>query len=440
MSINVKQFLPRSLLGRSLLILITPVILIQVVATYMFFNRHWDVMTARLASAVAGEIAIFADHAERGASQQTLQQLANDMNRSLDLEIRYEDGAKVETVKRHHRDWGSVVATMLSRAIEERVKRPYDIQTDVREKYVQISVQLKDGVMVVVSPQNRLFSASARIYILWVIGSSAVLLVIAVLFMRNQIRPIRRLAIAAEKLGKGRDVPFFKPEGAIEVRQAAQAFIDMRARIDRQITQRTAMLAGVSHDLRTPLTRMKLQVEMMGDTPDARDLKSDIADMERMIAAYLDFVRGQGDEPTQRMDLNPILSRIAAAARRDGAAVTLDAAPDLSLVMRPIAMERALVNLVGNAVKYAKNVSIRAGRDDQDVMITIDDDGPGIPPAAREDVFKPFYRVETSRNQRTGGIGLGLPITQDIIHAHGGTIQLMDGAQGGLQVKVTLPV
>jgi two-component system osmolarity sensor histidine kinase EnvZ len=440
MSFTVKKFLPRSLLGRSLLILITPVILIQVVATYMFFNRHWDVMTARLASAVAGEIAIFADQVERGAPQQTLQQLANDMNRSLDLEIRYEDGAKVESVKRHHRDWGSVVAAMLSRAIEERVRRPYDIQTDVREKYVQISVQLRDGVMVVVSPQNRLFSASARIYILWVIGSSAVLLVIAVLFMRNQIRPIRRLAIAAEKLGKGRDVPFFKPEGAIEVRQAAQAFIDMRARIDRQITQRTAMLAGVSHDLRTPLTRMKLQVEMMGDTPDARDLKSDVADMERMIAAYLDFVRGQGDEPTQRTDLAPVLSRIAAAARRDGAQVVLDATPDISLVLRPIAMERALANLVGNAVKYAKAVSIRADRDDQHVIVTIDDDGPGIPAAAREDVFKPFYRVETSRNQRTGGVGLGLPIAQDIIHAHGGTIELQDSPAGGLRVRVVLPL
>lgn len=440
MSLSVKQFLPRSLLGRSLMILITPVILIQVVATYMFFNRHWDVMTARLASAVAGEVAIFADNVERGASQQALQRLANDMERSLDLEVRYEDGAKLENVKRRHRDWGSTVAAKLSHAMEERVRRPYDIRTDVREKYVQISVQLKDGVMVVVSPQNRLFSASARIYILWVIGSSAILLVIAVMFMRNQIRPIRRLAIAAEKLGKGRDVPFFKPEGALEVRQAARAFIEMRERIDRQIAQRTAMLAGVSHDLRTPLTRMKLQVEMMPDSADARDLKADVADMERMIAAYLDFVRGQGDEPSQRTDLGTVLSRVVAAAGRTGTDVRLATEGDMSLMIRPVAMERALTNLIGNAAKYAKNVTVHAVRDDQKIHITIDDDGPGIPPAQRDDVFKPFYRLETSRNQKTGGVGLGLPIAQDIIHAHGGTITLEDSPMGGLRARIVLPI
>ncbi|MBN8521187.1 MAG: HAMP domain-containing protein [Alphaproteobacteria bacterium] len=437
---KLKQFLPRSLLGRSLLILITPVILIQVVATYMFFTRHWDVMTERLALAVAGEVALFADSVERGASQKELQRMANDMARFLDLEVTYQDGKVLENVTRHHRDWGSVVAQTLSYAIQKRVQKPYDIQTDVGGKFVKISLQLTDGVLEVISPQNRLFSASARIYILWVIGSSAFLLLIAVLFMRNQIRPIRRLAIAAEKLGKGRDVPFFKPEGAQEVRAAAQAFIDMRARIDRQIQQRTSMLAGVSHDLRTPLTRMKLQAELMGNSPDVQDLKSDIADMERMISAYLDFVRGQGDEEPQRTALEPLLTRLVASAGREGGAVTLDIRDDdISLMVRPIALERALVNLIGNAAKYAPQSRVTVTREEDGVRLIFDDNGPGIPPALRDDVFKPFFRVETSRNPQTGGVGLGLPIAQDIIHAHGGTIDLGDSPMGGLRINVFLP-
>lgn len=436
----IKKFLPRSLLGRSLLILVTPVILIQVVATYMFFHRHWDTMTQRLAYAVAGEIAVFAHHVERGDSQESLNALARDMQDALDLTIRYQDGAKVESVKRYHESWGSVVADTLSRAIEKQVRRPYDINIDIDDKWVEISIQLKDGVMVVSSPQNRLFSASARIYILWVIGSSAVLLLIAMQFMRGQIRPIKRLAVAAERLGKGRDVPFFKPEGAREVRQAAQAFLDMRARIDRQMAQRTAMLAGVSHDLRTPLTRMKLQAEMMGDSADAQDMKSDIADMERMIAAYLDFVRGLGDETPQRTDIQTILDRIAGAARREGAKVDVSAEGDLSVMLRPVAFERCLSNLVGNGIKYATNVKVSAGRGEDFIWVDIDDDGPGIPAEMQEDVFKPFFRLESSRNKKTGGVGLGLPIAQDIIHAHGGTIELSKSPMGGVKAQVTVPV
>lgn len=273
------------------------------------------------------------------------------------------------------------------------------------------------------------------------IGASLILLAIAILFMRNQIRPIRRLAIAAERFGKGQGVPTgFKPEGAKEVRQAAQAFLDMHERIRRQMEQRTTMLAGISHDLRTPLTRMKLQTAMMGDSPDVDALKTDIQDMERMIAAYLDFVRGEGEEQNEYCDLHEILQRVVMNAKRQEIEIEFDVKGDLSLSVRPVAFERCLNNIISNAKKYANSrVWIAARRLHEIIEITVDDDGKGVPEEKMNDVFRPFYRVEASRNL-TGGVGLGLPIAQDIVHSHGGKIWLEKSNRGGLRVVIHLPV
>ena len=436
---SVKGLLPRSLFGRSLMILVIPVLLIQVITSYIFIDLHWSKMTSRLAFAVAGEIAVMADQIERGTDPDRITRMAGYAAQSLDLLISYRPDDRIEDVA--GRQSGPGVERTLAAALAEKVRRPVAIHVDIHEKWVQVEVQLEGGVLEVSLPQRRLFSSSGYIFLLWMIGTSVIMLAIAILFMRNQIRPIRRLAVVAERFGKGRDIPAsFKPEGAYEIRQASRAFIAMHDRIRRQIQQRTAMLAGVSHDLRTPLTRMKLQAAMLPAGPDAEALKQDITDMEKMLNAYLDFVRGEGGEQSVRTDLKDILERVAAGTRRQGAEVTLNVSGDLSMPLRPIAFERALTNILNNARKYAQAIVVTAERNDDVVQIQVDDNGPGIPEDKYEDVFKPFYRVEGSRNQATGGVGLGLPITQDIVHSHGGEIELGRSEMGGLRVIIRVPV
>lgn len=440
MKIPLKKILPRTLMGRSLMILIVPVLLIQIIATYIFFDRHWSKMTGRLAYAVAGEISILADQVEAEEDTPRIDSIAGYAARALDLLVSFEAGKDLdgETTKAARR---SIMAATLARALDSQLRRPYAIDVDVHEKWINVSAQLQNGLLHVSLPQRRLFSSSGYIFLLWMIGVSVVLLSIAILFMRNQIRPIRRLAVAAERFGRGLDVPAtFKPEGAYEVRQAARAFIEMHERIRRQIQQRTTMLAGVSHDLRTPLTRMKLQVAMLDDNPDADALKSDIADMERMIDAYLDFARGAGEEAVVHTDLREVLERVALSLRRQGTDVDLTMEDGLSLSLRPVAFERCMNNLAGNARKYAKAVWIGAHGKDGTVRITIDDNGPGVPESKYEEVFRPFVRGEPSRNPSTGGVGLGLPIAQDIVHGHGGRIWLEKSPRGGLRVVVEIPV
>lgn len=438
----VKNILPHTLFGRSLLILVIPVLLIQLITTFVFFDRHWNKMTDRLAFAVAGEIAIIADQIEQGSNEDTIRAMSGYAAQSLHLLVSYEKEDTLETHPDALARRPSALEKTLARAIEDQVRRPFRIDVDLQEKWVAIAIALDEGVLYISSPQRRLFSSSGYIFLLWMIGASLILLAIAILFMRNQIRPIRRLAIAAERFGKGRGIPQgFKPEGAREVRQAAKAFLDMHERIRRQMEQRTAMLAGISHDLRTPLTRMKLQTAMLGDSPDVEALKTDIQEMERMIAAYLDFVRGEGEEQSRYCDLNDILKRVVMNAKRQEIETELQLDGDLSLSVRPAALERCLHNIIGNARKYANNRVWVAARRLHDVIeITIDDDGKGVPADKMDDVFKPFYRVEPSRNPSTGGVGLGLPIAQDIVHSHGGTIWLERSNRGGLRVVIHLPV
>lgn len=439
---HLKKILPRTLFGRSLLILVIPVLLIQLITTFVFFDRHWNKMTDRLAFAVAGEIAIIADQIEQGAGEEAIRQMSGYAAQSLHLLISYEKDGEWQPEKTETKGRTSSLEKVLAEAIEFQVRRPFRIEVDLQEKWIAIAIALDNGVLYVSSPQRRLFSSSGYIFLLWMIGASLILLAIAILFMRNQIRPIRRLAIAAERFGKGQGVPTgFKPEGAKEVRQAAQAFLDMHERIRRQMEQRTTMLAGISHDLRTPLTRMKLQTAMMGDSPDVDALKTDIQDMERMIAAYLDFVRGEGEEQNEYCDLHEILQRVVMNAKRQEIEIEFDVKGDLSLSVRPVAFERCLNNIISNAKKYANSrVWIAARRLHEIIEITVDDDGKGVPEEKMNDVFRPFYRVEASRNPLTGGVGLGLPIAQDIVHSHGGKIWLEKSNRGGLRVVIHLPV
>jgi two-component system osmolarity sensor histidine kinase EnvZ len=272
------------------------------------------------------------------------------------------------------------------------------------------------------------------------VGTSMLLFGVATIFMRNQVKPIRRLAVAADNFGKGREVTHFKPEGAAEVRQAAAAFIAMRDRIQRQISQRTAMLSGVSHDLRTPLTRIKLQLALLKSGPEVEALEADVTEMERMLEGYLAFVRGEGAEAPQPTNLTQLLSETVAQARRNGGIIDLHTEGDLTVPLRPNAFRRCLTNLIENAMRYAHHVWVRAGTRGDAIEITIDDDGPGIPSDKREEVFKPFLRLEGSRNPETGGVGLGLTIARDVVRSHGGEIILADSPNGGLRARVRMPI
>lgn len=438
-----KTVLPKTLLGRSLLILITPVFLIQVISTYVFFDRHWYKMASRLSYAVAGEVVLIANLIEGNPDPAAAESLATLAGDRLDLIVSYRPGEKVEGPSiRPEGRWANYIADSFTEELRQQTQNPFTVDVDFQEKWVEVRLQLKEGVLHVSLPQRRLFTSTTYIFLLWVYGSSAVLLLISVLFMRNQIRPIRKLAIAAERFGKGRDVENFKIEGAKEVRQAGQAFMDMRTRIQRQIQQRTTMLAGVSHDLRTPLTRMRLQLALLGDSPDIDALKGDIDEMEKMIEGYLNFVRGDGNEHPLVTDMIPLIEGVIVSAKRQGCDIAFahDGQDGLSMTLRPLAMRRCLMNVIGNAAKYATKVWISVEKPEKRiVLITVEDNGPGIPEDQYEEVFKPFYRVDASRNVDTGGVGLGLPIAMDVVHAHGGTIWLERSKHGGLAVKIRLP-
>lgn len=434
---TVKRLLPHSLLGRSLMIIVTPLVVLQLVSALIFYETHWDKVSLRLARGVAGDITAviallreFPEPEDRG----WIFGLAAD---TMELVIALQEDAILpnEPVRAQGQTEQALVD-----ALNERLNRPFQVDADSLDKFYRVSIQLPIGVLEVITPRKRLFSSTVYVFVLWMVGTSLILFGVATIFMRNQVKPIRRLAIAADNFGKGREVARVKPEGATEVRQATAAFLAMRERILRQIGQRTDMLSGVSHDLRTPLTRMKLQLAMSGDAEGIKDLRTDVAEMEHMLESYLAFARGEGTEQPRPANLTGLLTEIVEQARRNGGLIDLHCEGSFTVQFRPNALKRALANLIDNALRYAEHVWIRAGRRADAIEILIDDDGPGIPADKRDDVFKPFFRLDGSRNPATGGSGLGLAIALDIVRGHGGDIELADAPTGGLRVRVQLPL
>lgn len=433
----IKRFLPQTLLGRSLLIIVTPLVLLQIVATYIFYERHWDTITRRLARDLAGEITVIIHLMDRYPAPSEKELILDQALTFLEIRAFLQEDA-VLPANEPKPIFGFLDKT-LHHELELLLRRPFWIDTQSHEREVEIRVQLPEGVLKIITPRKRLFSSTTYIFIMWMVGISLILFAIATLFMRNQVRPIRRLAMAADRFGRGLDVPDFQPAGALEVRQAASAFNLMRERIQRQISQRTDMLAGVSHDLKTPLTRIKLQLAMLKDNPDVANIQADVADMETMLEGYLAFARGEGEEEPADTNLSALLREVVESAKREGAAVDLHIEGEIILPLRRDAFKRCLTNLVSNSMLHAKHIAIRAGRRADSVVLTVDDDGPGIPPDKREDVFRPFYRLDTSRNRETGGVGLGLAISRDIIRGHGGEIVLDNSPLGGLRAQIRLP-
>lgn len=438
---GLSRWLPATLMGRSALIILVPLILVQIISTFIFYDNHWETLSRRLAQGLAGDISHIRVYMRDNPTPENFQWIKDTARQTMQLNISFEAGAALPAAKMI--DAGGPFPDVITRELWRELKRPFTIDFDRSDREVEINMQLTDGILHVLAPRKRLFSSTTYVFVLWMVGSSLLLFGVAALFLNVQVRAVRRLARAADSFGKGRDVPNFKPEGAREVRQAAWAFTAMRNRIQRQIDQRTEMLAGVSHDLRTPLTRLRLQVEMLdGAAPqDVDDIKEDIDEMERMLNGYLAFARGDGDESPEPTDLHDLLNDIHRRFRRNKLPFDLSI-EDLGdpITTRPLALGRCLSNLISNATRYGSTVDVTAKKAGAHIEISIDDNGPGIPEEQRESVFKAFYRVDASRNPETGGVGLGMTIARDIARSLGGDVSLGDSPSGGLRSTVRIPV
>jgi len=432
----LKYYLPHGLYGRSLMIIIAPVVLLQAVVAYVFMERHWQMVTERLSASVVSDIAYLLNQYETNPTAERAAEISSHANKYLALSVAILPGEELPI----DHDGVGLLDRSLSNELELQIGRPYWLDTKQYSDYVDIRVKADKAVMRVLALRSRVYAANSHIFIVWMVGASVVLLIVAMIFLRNQIRPIVRLAEAAESFGLGRDVPNFRPSGASEVRRAAHAFLNMRTRIQRQIEQRTAMLAGVSHDLRTPLTRLKLQLAMMQETQETEELKADIAEMERMLEDYLNFARGDQGETSEQTDLGQLLEEVRNDQLRKGHDVKLDLQQEIRLPLRRNAFKRSLTNVIDNACKYAGHVWVNAMLDEGDAVVIIDDDGHGIPDDRLEDVFRPFYRLDEARNLDKGGSGLGLAIARDIARGHGGDIALFRSPKGGLRAVIHVPV
>ena len=433
-----KSWMPTGLYARALLIMIVPMVMLQTVVAFVFMERHWNTVTRHLSAAVVQDIAGLIDIYKTYPQDKDRAQLKRIAQQRLGLVVDFLPPGDMPTPG--PKPFFSLLDQSLAGQISRQISRPFWIDTVGMSNLVEIRVQLDDAVMRVFAQRSRAYASNSEIFIFWMLGTSSILLIVAVLFLRNQIRPILRLAEAAESFGKGREAPNFRPRGAREVRQAAQAFLEMKARVERSIDQRTAMLAGVSHDLRTILTRFKLELALIGDSPEADGMRKDVDEMSGMLEAYLAFARGDSGEVAQPTDMAMALEELRSDAERHGhtATVTFHGLPVVTV--KPASFKRCIANLVSNAARYANTVAITGHRDHRYLTVTVDDDGPGIPANMREEVFKPFLRLDDARNQDEGGTGLGLAIARDIARSHGGDITLGDSPMGGLRAAVRVPV
>lgn len=438
---SLKPMTPRSLNGRFVLIIVAPVILIQIISTWLYMERYSQQVTQRLSSAVAGEIAFLIAETEMPGGPINTAELFRLTEVHKNLTIHIKEGATIPT--RQPTVFFRFIPNIVRDELENRIGRPIWFDLEKRPSIAEIQVQLDGSVMFVELRRSRIIATNWHNFLVWMVLATAVFLGIALLFLRNQVRAILRLGLAAESFGKGRDVPDFKPGGAREVRNAAKAVIEMRDRINAHVLQRTEMLAGVSHDLRTPITRMKLQLAMLGDTPDIEDMKADLAEMEHMLKDYLEFARGQTGEETALTDVPLVLGEIKASAAARGHKITVVTPATLEIPLRRTAFKRCITNLVNNASSFGKKVTVTAAPsnhgDHKGLTITVEDDGPGIPAHRREEAFQPFHRLDEGRNLDQGGSGLGLAIARDVARAHGGDIELGVSDVGGLKAVVSLP-
>ena len=431
----LKRYLPKSLFGRALLIIMLPIALMQIIVAYIFFDAHWQTVTANLSDSVAADISVAVELFEQSPSLERASRLDAMLRPNMQLSVALEQDDELPTAVR--KAFFSSLDKTLRRALSNNIQKEFWFDTTRYPNHIDIRVAVEDGVLRFIVPRERVFAPTGFIFLFWLIMATVLLSLVSILFILNQARPIVRLANAAENFGKGRSIGKFKPSGATEVRQAGHAFLEMRQRIGRHIQQRTELLAGVSHDLRTPLTRLKLHFALEGDSKESKAARNDLDDMERMLDGYLDFAQGAGEEEMISANIGDVLTELAETETPEPA---LKIRGEMVINMRVTAMKRALANLIGNAQSYSKQVEITAVRHDENLVISIDDDGPGIAAQDRTKAIKPFVRLDPARNQNIKGVGLGLSIASDIIQAHGGTLELKNSPLGGLRCQVTLPL
>ncbi|MGV8929044.1 MAG: ATP-binding protein [Brevundimonas sp.] len=434
----LKRRLPTSLWGRSLLIIVLPVMVMQVAVTWAFFDMHWQTVTARLSDGLAGDIAWAAESWRDDPTPENLAIIADRAQRAMSLSVALQEEA-VLPGEQEHGPIG-VVDRALEHALATRLDQPFWFSTTQYPAYVDIRVQQPEGVLRVIAPRERAVATQAHIFVLWLLMATVLLMGISVLFIRNQVRAIERLADAAEAFGRGEAHEQFKPHGAREVRAAANAFLAMRERIQRHIGQRTALLASVSHDLRTPLTRLRLELALAPPFKRAKAMQGDLDEMEHMIDEYLAFARGEAGEAAQVVSVGDLLEAAGEDARRAGAKVEVNAPGDLTASLRPLAFKRAVTNLAANAAAHGDHVRLSArSLPSGSLEVAVEDDGPGIPPDMHEEAFSPFSRLDAARNQNHKGVGLGLAIARDVARGHGGEITLERSEMGGLRALIRVP-
>jgi len=435
----LERYLPGGLYQRSLIIVVAPIVLLQSIMVGVILDRHWDNVTRVLARSLARDISLVIElYGKTEKSPAAIANFTEMVNRRLRLRLEIQDNASLPPPK--PAPWLSIVDTRLSRYLDNE-GLPAWIDSTSSPGYVEIRVEAGGGTVFRFLPNDeRAFAANTNSLLLWMLVSSLVLLAIAIVFMRKQIKPIIELAHAARSFGLGHDVSHFTPRGATEVRQAAQAFLNMKERIERHVEQRTAMLAGVSHDLRTILTRFKLELAFLGDSAKVKALKGDVEEMQTMLEAYMNFARGAGGEKAEVSDIAQMVAGAAKSGSRPRSQVKVDVAPDLVAKVKPNAFRRLILNLVANAARFGQEIAVKVKIKGSRLVVTVDDNGPGIPANMREDVFRPFFRLDEARNQDEPGTGLGLSIARDIARAHGGDIKLEDSPLGGLRAVVTIPV
>ena len=438
---QIRNYLPKTLFGRMLSIILVPMILVQVITVFIFYERHWDTVTRHMASQLASDISLLADRLGSAPNDKTIEVIQDTGWQYFSFPIQFDKG--MEWPGSNQSAPESYAEEMLRRELAKRISQDWHVNLTSDPNLIYVDLRLDNGVIRIYASRKRIFSSTSWTFFGWTLGSSILLFATALLFLRGQVQPILRLANAARALGLGRQAPDYRLEGAREVRLAGRAFQAMRHRIMRQLNERTEMLAGVSHDLRTPLTRIRLQLALMENNDDSDAIRSDLAEMEEMIDAYLSFAAGEGEEPTEDTDVQALLGRMITQTRNAHVFDIVFTPPSTALPVFPLrrkAIRRAFENIISNALAYSTKTEVSARYRNDEITIIFDDNGAGIPAERRDDAIRPFVRLETSRNRQTGGTGLGLSITSDIVLGHGGELTLDDSPLGGLRVIIKLPV
>ena len=428
-----KKLIPSSLLGRSIIIIFVPVIVLVVITSLIFYQTSWNIISKRLAQSVVADINVIVKLIDQDLKEKAIEIAKDDFK----MNISYKEEAALNPLS--FKTQRGILSKRLKQALEE-LNKPFFYDLSNLDKGVAIAIQINEDLLIVNVDKDRLYSESAFVFLLWMIFSSLVLLFFSYYFMKKQIRPLKRLAIIAETFGRGLDAPELKSVGSTELRQTANAFNQMRTRIKRFLKQRTDMLAGVSHDLRTPLTRMKLQLSLLKDEKAKSELELDINEMTAMLDSYVSFVRSDSPEPIENLSINEILKEIIKNCNEDNYSITFKEENKIKTSGRPLQIKRAFQNVINNSIRYSKKIIISVSSIGDGCEIIFHDDGPGIPSSNYEDVFKPFFTLDTSRNKLKGESGLGLSISRDIIRAHGGDIKLDKSYLGGLRLTITLPI